>query len=156
ALVNVAALTSGFTPTTNNFTVLHNAIQTAKDGDVLVLSGDFDWTEPNAFNSWALGSDGIAGTADDYFLTVPLRLDNVTLVSASPGGAPLTGPGTPPATDVEAFLKFVAGGGEHNRGWTINNLQISGFNPSIAMFNGAGSPGNAFSGTQITNNAIQV
>src|SRR5262249_83252 len=146
----------GSTPTTTTFPLPKNAIQTAKDGDVLVLSGNFDWPEPNAFTSWALGSDGTAGTADDFFLTVPRRLDNVTLGAASPAGATITGPGNRPATDVEGFLKFVAGGGEHNRGWTINNLQISGFNSSIAMFTDPGSPSNAFSGTQITNNAIQV
>jgi hypothetical protein len=156
ALVNVTALPSGFTPTANNYTLLNNAIQTANPGDVLVLSGHFDWTEPNAFNSWALGSDGAAGTSDDYFLTVPRGLDNVTLEAAAGGGAAITGSGNRPAADVEGFLQFIAGAGEHNRGWTISNLQITGFNISIAMFNGAGSPNNAFSGTQITNNAIQV
>jgi hypothetical protein len=156
ALVNVTALTSGFTPNANNYTLLNNAIRTAKDGDVLVLSGNFDWTEPNAFNNWALGSDGTAGTTDDFFLTVPRRLDDVAFGATSPGGASITGPGNRPATDIEGFLRFFAGAGEHNRGWTITNLQISGFNSSIAMINGAGSPNNAFSGTQVTNNAIQV
>jgi hypothetical protein len=156
ALVNVTALPSGFTPTANNYTLLNNAIQTANPGDVLVLSGNFDWTEPNAFNSWALGSDGIAGTSDDYFLTVPHGLDNVTLAAAAGGGSAITGPGNRPAIDVEGFLQFIAAAGEHNRGWTISDLQITGFNISIAMFNGPGSPNNAYSGTQITNNAIQV
>src|SRR5262249_32821439 len=113
-------------------------------------------TEPNAFASWARGSDGKRGTNDDFFLTVPDRLDNLTLKAASPGGASITGPGNRPATDLEGFLQFVPGPGDHNRGWTIANLQIRGFNNSIAQFSTPGSPNDAFSGTQITNNTIEV
>ena len=35
------------------------------------LLGTFDWTEANAAASWALGSDGPAGTLDDYDVLVP-------------------------------------------------------------------------------------
>jgi hypothetical protein len=155
AILNITALTSGFTPTNNNYTILNNALQAAHPGDILILSGQFDWTEPNAFNSWALGSDGLA-SGDDFFLTVPHHLDNLTVEAATAGGAAIIGPGNRPATDTEGFLRFVAGPGDHNRGWTISNLTIAGFDLSIAMFNGAGSSNNAFSGTQIINNFIQV
>jgi len=48
APVTITALTSGFTPTTNNYTILRDAIAAATSGDTLILSGVFDWTEPNA------------------------------------------------------------------------------------------------------------
>src|SRR5690606_13505291 len=43
------------TPTDNDYTRIDNAIQAAGPGVVIELSGDYDWTEANAYASWELG-----------------------------------------------------------------------------------------------------
>src|SRR5262245_16275477 len=71
------------TPTNNDYTVINNAIQAATSGDTITLSGTFNWTEANAAASWALGSDGMASTIDDFSIYPPLNLNNITFTAAS-------------------------------------------------------------------------
>jgi hypothetical protein len=152
APINVTALTSGFTPTNNNYTLLRDALAAAASGDVITLSGNFDWTEPNAAASWALGNDGVVSAADDYSLLVPAGLSTITLTAASLGAATIQGPGDLAGVNLEGFLVFDGG---DNQSWTISNLQIFDFDLGIGMFNGAGGV-DAFNNTTITNNRIRV
>jgi uncharacterized repeat protein (TIGR01451 family) len=152
AVTTITALTSGFTPTNNNYTILANAIGSAGANDTLVLSGVFDWTEPNAAASWALGNDAAASTADDYSLLVPAGTNAITLTAASLGAATIQGPGDLAAQNLEGFLVFDGG---DNQGWTISNLRIVDFDLGIGMFSGAGGA-DAFNNTRILNNYIHV
>jgi hypothetical protein len=150
--INVTALTSGFTPTNNNYTLLRDALAAALSGDTITLSGNFDWTETNAANSWALGNDGVVSAADDYSLLVPAGLNSITLTAASLGAATIQGPGDLAAVNLEGFLVFDGG---DNQSWIISNLQIYDFDLGIGMFNGAGGV-DAFNNTTITNNRIRI
>ncbi|HET9223953.1 MAG TPA: DUF11 domain-containing protein, partial [Roseiflexaceae bacterium] len=150
--ITVTALTSGFTPTNNNYTILANALGAAGANDTIVLSGVFDWTEPNAAASWALGSDTVGGNGDDYSLLVPAATNAITLTAASLGAATIQGPGDLAAQNLEGFLVFDGG---DNQGWTISNLRMLDFDLSIGMFSGAGGA-DAFNNTRIVNNYIRV
>jgi len=152
ATFTVTAQTSGFTATNNNYRRLVNAIACIQPGQTVVLSGNFDWTEPNAAAAWALGNDGINGTGDDYSLVVPPNVNGVTITAAALGDATIQGPGDLAGVNLEGV--FVFDGGD-NQNWTISNLQIYDFDLSIAFFNGAGGT-DAFNGTTITNNRIRV
>ena len=65
ATITVTPATSP-TASDNDYTRIDNAIQAATPTDIIKLLGTFDWTEANAAASWALGSDGVASTGDDY------------------------------------------------------------------------------------------
>lgn len=140
------------TPTDNDYTRIRNAIQAATPGSTINLSGTFNWTEPNAAASWALGNDGIGGTIDDYSILVPAGLNNVTVTAASLGAATIQGPGDLAAYDLEGVFFFNGG---PNQNWVISNLRLLDFDLGIGMFQGAGG-GTAFNGTTITNNYIRV
>jgi uncharacterized repeat protein (TIGR01451 family) len=142
------------TASDNDFTRIQNALKAAQAGDTIVLSGTFNFTEPNAAASWALGSDGVASTLDDYEVLVPPDLNNLTITATSLGGATIQGPGDLAAVNLEAFLVFdrstFAG---TNRNCTISNLQVFDFDLSIAMFGGADHD---FDNTHIQNNLIRI
>ena len=52
--------------------------------------------------------DGISGNADDFEVSAPRGINNVTLTASSLGSATIQGPGDLPALDLEAFLVFDA------------------------------------------------
>ena len=110
---------------------------------------------PNAAASWALGTDALTGTNDDYEVDVPANADTVTLTAASLGTATIQGPGDLPGVDLEGFLQFYNNGTNHD--WTISNLQIKDFDLGIGAFCCySGQPGNAYQGMTITNNLIRI
>jgi SdrD B-like domain/Right handed beta helix region/Carboxypeptidase regulatory-like domain/FG-GAP-like repeat/Prealbumin-like fold domain len=148
----VNAQTAGFTSTNNNYRRLVNAIDPLVDGQTVILSGIFDWTEANAAASWALGNDGVVSAADDYSLLVRPNLNNVTITAASLGSARIQGPGDLPNADLEGT--FVFNGGD-NQNWTISNLEIFDFDLGMGFFGGAGGA-DAFDNTHILNNHIRV
>lgn len=148
----VAAQTSGFTSTNNNYRRLVNAIECLQPGQTVTLSGIFDWTETNATVSWASGNDGVIGNSDDYTLTVRPNLNNVTITAATLGSATIQGPGDLANFNLERFLFFNGG---DNQNWIISNLQIYDFDLSLYFNNGAGGS-DAFNGTKILNNHIRV
>lgn len=150
ATVTVVPATSP-TPSDNDFTRINNALQTAASGDVISLQGTFNWTELNAAASWALGSDGIAATGDDYSLRVP-AINNLTITAPSLGAATIQGPGDLPNENLETFLIFDVSG-TYNQ-LTVSNLRILDFDLSIGMF--FGGPVNKFDNTVITNNYIRI
>src|SRR5437660_6382138 len=119
----------------NDYRRIQNALNAAANGDTIILSGTFNFTAPFAAAAWAAGNDGIAGNADDYEVSAPRGINNVTLTAASLGSATIQGPGDLPALDLEGFLVFDAslapGGG--SQGWTISNLRILDFDLSIGM-----------------------
>jgi Ca2+-binding RTX toxin-like protein len=145
----------------NDYTRINDAIQAALDGQTITLDGTFDWTEANAAASWALGSDGVGGTNDDYSISVPgrteplppTRLNNVTLTAANLGAATIQGPGDLAAVNLEGVLVFE--GDADNQNWTISNIEFRDFDLALAFFNGA-SGVDAFNGTHITNNYIRI
>ena len=136
----------------NDYTRINNAVQAAANGDTIVLTGTFDWTEANAAASWALGSDGVPSAADDYSILVPANLNGVTFTANSPGAATIQGPGDLAAQNLEGVLFFNGG---DNQNWTISNIQFLDFDLAIGMFNGAGGT-DAFNGTNISNNLIRI
>ncbi len=147
----------------NDYTRLANAIGCVQSGQTIVLSGTFDWTKPFAAAAWALGNDGVNGTADDYTIYGPANVNNVTLTAASLGAATIQGPGSIPGVYLEGPLQLNTGnngdrlyGSSTNQNWTISNLNIFDFALGIAMFDN--SPGNsaAFTGTHIVNNHIRL
>ncbi|HXI24418.1 MAG TPA: Ig-like domain repeat protein [Pyrinomonadaceae bacterium] len=136
----------------NDYTRINNAIQAALPGQTITLNGTFNWTEANAAASWALGSDGVASTGDDYEILVPANLNNVTLTANNLGDATIQGPGDLAGVNLESV--FVFDGGD-NQNWTISKLNIFDFDLSIGMFSGAGGS-DAFNNTHITNNHIRI
>ncbi|MBU1187528.1 MAG: choice-of-anchor D domain-containing protein [Gammaproteobacteria bacterium] len=143
---------TGDTPTAtdNDYTRINNAVQMALDDDVIVLSGTFDWVEPNAFASWADGSDATAETGDDFSITYPAGRDSITMTASSQGDAVIVGPGDLAGEDLEAFLVVFSA---ENRNLEFSNLQIEGFDLSLGIFF-AGSTVNAYDNTRIINNHI--
>jgi len=137
------------TATDNDFLRLDAALQAAVSGDVILLEGLFDWSEPHALASWALGSDGAAGTADDYRLSVPSGLDAVTLAPSSPGAAAVAGPGDVPEHDGESCLFFV--GPSHD--WTLRDLVFLDFDVAVAFSKAATA---TFDGTTFTRSFVRV
>jgi len=139
----------------NDYRRIQNALNAAANGDTIILSGTFDFTAPFAAAAWAAGNDGIAGNSDDYEVSAPRGINNVTLTATSLGSATIQGPGDLPALDLEAFLVFDAslapGGGA--QGWTISNLRILDFDLSIGMFAVGVSD---YNNTTITNNFIRI
>lgn len=146
---SVAAEGSVPTATDNDFLRLDLALRTVSPGEEVVLEGTFDWAEPHARASWALGSDGTAGTADDYRLTVPAGLDDVTLRAGSPGSAAVTGPGDLPERDLETCLFFPG----PNRNWTLSNLVLRDFDVGVDFSQGSTVD---FDGTTFEGNFVRV
>jgi HYR domain-containing protein len=142
------------TPTAidNDYLRIKIAVEAAMSGDTIMLSGTFDWTEPFAAASWALGNDGVVSTTDDYSILVPPGLNTVTFTAASLGAATIQGPGDLAAVNLEGVLVFDGG---DNQGWTISNIRFLDFDLSIGFFNGAGGA-DAFNNTTITNNYIRI
>jgi len=139
-------------PIDNDYTRINNAIQTAMSNDTIILSGNFNWTEANAAASWALGSDGLASTADDYSILVPANLNNLMLTAASLGDATIQGPGDLASVNLEGVLFFDGG---DNQNWTISNIRFRDFDLAIGMFGGVGGI-DAYNNTHITNNYIRI
>ncbi len=151
--INVTSIGAGTpTPTDNDYTRINNAVQTIGNGGTITLAGTFNWTEPNAAASWALGSDGVAGTDDDYSIAPPADLNGVTFTAANLGAATIQGPGDLAAFNLEGVFYF---GGGDNQNWTISKIRFVDFDIAIGMFNGAGGT-DAYNGTHILNNYILV
>ena len=137
----------------NDYTRINDAVQAVSvlgDGTTVRLVGFFDWNEEHAAASWALGSDGTAETDDDYSVLPPWGLEDVTIHAQELGDAVIVGPGDLPDLDWETFL--LMWGGSYF-GWTVENLDIRGFDWSIAMFYTTGAD---FDGVTIANNSIDV
>lgn len=143
------------TATDNDYTRINDVVQAVGDGVTVELLGTFDWTEANAAASWAAGSDGNPATADDNFgIVAPAGLDGVTIRAASLGDAIIQGPGDLPTEAFEGFL-FLFGG--TYQGWTIENLDIRGFDWSIGMFCCSGPGGSdQFDDVSILGNRIEM
>ncbi len=140
------------TATDNDYTRINNAVQTIANNGTITLSGDFDWTEPNAAASWAAGSDGTPGTLDDYSILVRDGLSGVTFTASSLGAASIQGPGDLPQLDLEGVFFFDGGS---NPNWTISNIRFLDFDLTIGMFFEPGFANN-FQGTHIMNNFIRM
>jgi uncharacterized repeat protein (TIGR01451 family) len=140
----------------NDYRRIQNALNAAKSGDTIILSGTFNFAAPFAAAEWAKGNDGVASTADDYMVSAPRGVSNVTLTASSLGSAIIQGPGDLAARDLEGFLVFdssLAPGGS-NQGWTISNLRILDFDLSIGFFNP--SSATTYNNTTISNNFIRI
>jgi uncharacterized repeat protein (TIGR01451 family) len=138
-------------PTDNDYTRINDVIQAALPGDVIILNGEFDWNESNAFNSWSLGSDGVADTFDDWSIWVPDPLGDVTLTAVTPGDALIQGPGDLPGVDLEGFLVLL---GDHPN-WEISNLEINDFDVALGIYNG-GAGLNAYDNLTLMDNVIRM
>lgn len=137
----------------NDYRRIQDAIYAAVPTDTITLAGTFDFTAPFAAAAWALGNDNTASTGDDYAVTIPLNLADVTLTATSLGSATIQGPGDLAALDLEGFLYFDGAG--DNPSWTISNLRILDFDMGIGMFFGAGGA-DAYNDTVIQNNFIRL
>jgi parallel beta-helix repeat protein len=126
----------------NDFTRIDNAVQALTNGSTLILEGVFDWTEPQAMQSWADA---------DYWSFWPADVHNVTITADALGDAVIQGPGDLP----ELPFEMVFGAYGPNQGWEISNLTILDFDTSIGMFH-AGGGVNIFDDTRILNNRIRM
>ncbi len=143
-------------PFDNDYTRINNAVQAAPAGSTVVLSGTFNWTEPFAAASWALGSDGQTGGAfsnDDYCILPPANRNGITITAPIAGGATIQGPGDLAGVNLEGVFQYFNNGDNQNT--TISNLNILDFDLAIGMFNGAGGV-DAYNGVKILNNHILV
>ncbi len=143
---------TGDTPTLadNDYTRINDLVQMVGDDVTILLEGNFYWTESFANIAWSLGSDGIADTDDDYSIAAPPGFEDVTIGAANLGDAMIQGPGDVPTLDWETFLGMWDGS---YYGWTVENLEIRGFDWSIAMFYTTGAD---FHGVTIRNNRIMM
>ncbi len=142
------------TATDNDYIRINEAVQLAQDGTTINLNGTFNWVEPFAAASWALGSDYRTGgifSDDDYGVLAPLDLNGVTFTASSLGAATIQGPGDLAGANLEGVLQFYAGA--NNQNWTISNIRFVDFDNAIGFYHNGG-PITAYSGTQITNNYI--
>jgi hypothetical protein len=148
-------LTPAAAPTANDndYTRINDAIQLAASGSAITLNGTFNWTETNAAASWALGSDGTAGTDDDYSIKVPADLNGVTFTANNLGDATIQGPGDLQTVAFEGVFYFDGSG--DNQNWTISKIRFLDFDWTIQMYNGAGG-GDSYNNTQIINNYIRM
>jgi hypothetical protein len=160
--INVSA-GGDVSPADNDYTHLANAIGSAQNGQTFILSGTFDWSQPFAAAAFALGNDGIAGTADDYSIYGPANVNNVTVTAANLGDATIQGPGSIPNVYLEGPFQFNTGnfadrayGASTNQNWTISNLNIFDFALGIAFFYDPNGNSAAFTGTHIVNNHIRL
>lgn len=138
----------------NNYRSLANAVGCVQSGQTINLSGTFNFGAANAQASWALGTDAVTSTSDDYEVDAPANTNSVTLTAASLGVATIQGPGDVATIDLEGFLQFYNNG--TNQNWTISNLKVLDFDLGIGMFCCGGSPANAYDGTTITGNLIRL
>lgn len=161
-VANTIFVTPATSPTAsdNDYTRIKNAIEAAADNGTINLLGTFNWVEPNAAASWALGNNGTSGDGDDYSILAPQGLEGVTLTA--PGGlgtAAIQGPGDLPTVNLESFLQFAGSASDalNNQDWTISNLTILDFDLSIGMFSDGADPSlDQYDGTTITNNRIRI
>ena len=148
----------------NHYRVLSNAIGCLVDNQKLTLAGTFNFSNFTAQSEWAKGNNGFSGdgvgpvngTGDDYTITAPDSVNNVTITAASLGAATIQGPGDIPTVALENPLFFNdKAAGSSNKGWTISNLVIKDFDVSIiADLNGGNTT--AFNNFKITNNRFYV
>ena len=103
----------------NDYRRIQNALNAAASGDTIILNGTFDFTQPFAAASWALGNDNTAATGVDYEVLIPAGLNDVTLTANSLGDATIQGPGDLAAINLESFLVFDASLSGASQGWTI-------------------------------------
>ena len=150
--INVAPATGTLSATNNDYQQIENAVTAVNSGDEIVLDGTFDWTEPNAASSWALGNDGTTGNADDFSIVIPPNKNNVTIRAITPGGATIQGPGDLLTQNLEGV--FLTDGGD-NQNLKFSGLRILDFDLAIGMFSGAGGA-DAFNGAKVIDNFIRV
>lgn len=153
--LSVLTVTPATTPTAadNDYTRINNAVQASFSGQTIKLLGTFNWTEANAAASWALGSDGLTGGAnsdDDYGITPPAGLNNVTFTADNLGDGSIQGPGDLAGVNLEGVFSFFRG---QNQNWTISNIRFLDFDLSIGMFAIATTD---FNNTNISNNYIRM
>jgi CSLREA domain-containing protein len=144
------------TATDNDYTRINDAVQAAISGEIIKLAGTFDWTEPNATASWALGSNGLPGDLDDFSILIPANLNNVTITADNLGDATIQGPGDVAAVDLEGVFFFDSQNGSKNQNWTISKIRFVDFDLSIGMFWDTAGASDAFLGTTIANDYIKI
>ena len=137
----------------NDYTRLNLALQSAAASSTIELDGRFDWREAFAAAAWALGSDGVAGTGDDWSILPAPGRDNITVTAVGGlGTGQIVGPGDVASVDLEGVFYLTDGA---FRGWSFRNLEITGFDLSIGMFCcGPGSTVTDYNDVQVTGNRI--
>lgn len=148
-------------PLDNDYTRINNAIQAALPGTTIVLSGDFNWLEANAFASWQAGSNGLVGDGDifnsggdDWSVRLPAGLNGVT-VRAGVGGASVQGSEGRADNGYDDLAAFIVANAT-NQGWRFEGLTLRGFDLAIGMFVPDYVSGERFSGTQFIDNQIEI
>jgi hypothetical protein len=137
------------TPTDNDYTRISEAIAAVGavgDGTIVRLVGTFDWTEMNAFDSWE---------AEGFGILAPTGIADVTVHAENLGDAIVLVPGDLPELYFEGFL-FLFGG--TYQGWTLENLDLRGFDWTLGLFFQPGGAGSTvdFNDVTIANNRIEL
>ncbi len=146
---------TGTTPSAadNDYTRLNIALQGTPGNSTVELDGSFSFAETFARAAWALGSDGTAGTGDDYSILPAPGRSNVRVTAVGGlGSAVITGPGDVPTIDLEGVFYLVGG---NYQGWSFSNLDIRNFDLSIGMYFDGGGP-DSYDNVQVTNNRIVI
>lgn len=138
----------------NDYRRISNAVGCVVDNQTVTLSGIFDWTEANAAASWALGTDNVTATDDDWSAMAPANVNGVTVTAASLGAATIQGPGDDPTFDLETVFLFPFSVVSLNQDWTFSNLEMLDFDGGILMFNSG--PVTQYNGMTITGNHIRL
>ena len=132
--------TSNISAAFNDYRKLANAVGCLVDNQTLTLTGTFNFANANAQAAWALGNNGVAdaaavtssGAGDDYSITVPDSLENITLTASSLGAATIQGPGDLAGVALETplfFNNYRASSSFQN--WTISNITFKDFDVSV-------------------------
>ncbi|MCB1056597.1 MAG: hypothetical protein KDD11_13930, partial [Acidobacteria bacterium] len=136
------------TPTDNDYTRIAEAIGAigaVGDGTIVRLVGTFDWSESNALASWA---------AQGYEILAPAGVANAFVRAEALGEAIIEGPGDLPEVYGEGFLFLYSG---TYRGWTIENLDLRGFDWTMGMFYVQGSSSTTdFNDVTIASNRFEM
>jgi hypothetical protein len=139
----------------NDFRRLGNALTCVLSDQTVTLSGTFDWSQPLAQASWAIGADGDdTATDDNYWIMGPQNTDNVTITADSLGDGTIQGPGDLATLSLEGFFGIYWGSTSSNQNWTISNLEIFDFDLSLGFFFGGGTT--QYNGLTLDNNHLRM
>ena len=127
------------TPSNNDFTVFKNAMSSLAGGETVEINGTLNWSEPNAFTSWA--STGFA-------FAMP-HVNGVTLEPMNAGNG-IKGPGTEGGGAGPIYFDGLG----TDKSWNITGLTIKNFD--VAIFYSPETNVTSYAGTHLTNNIITV
>jgi len=121
--INSPGFPSSDLDTDNDFTRVSEAIANVNDGETIMLHGEFDWSEPNAWADYS-----VSGGAGYGVIYVDTNWNNVTISGAA--GAKVRKDPDPVGETGEYDFLYLGGGAIFNN-VTIENLAIENFSQFV-------------------------